>query len=403
MPNRTTHRRGFADTVSDVLMILLYMSFITLETDVTGVYIMIGLIATIFVINIVRRPNLSLHTGRFHLYMLLFALFSLASSMWAINADYAIENGITILELLAAFSLLYGAYYNADIERLLKIMMWAGFILGLYTIMFYGVDALEDTLQSEGRLDNAFANVNTIGMACCKSVVIALYLFRQKRNYIHLLFCLPSIIIIAGSGSRKALVMLILGLLFVFLYQNREKKKSKKFLKIIGSLLILSIIVYAGISSGIFAGSMARMDGLIASFTGEGEVDHSSYLRELYRLLGFQQFLDTPILGIGMGNARILALSATGHDCYLHCNYAELAANGGIIGLILYYWIYIPIIRKEFRARKIDSYAPAILFLVFLQLLMDYGAVSYFSKQTYFLLMVVMLHLDKLKNLKLTE
>lgn len=399
----TKYTLNITERFSDFLMALLYMSFITLETNVAGVYIIAGLTIAIFLINFIRRPNFTLHTGQFHLYMLLFALFSLASSLWAVNAGYAIEKGVTILELLVVYTLLYKAYYYADTERLLKIIMWAGFILGIYTVIFVGIDTLQDTLQEEGRLENSFANVNSIGMACCSSIIIAFYLFKKKRNYIHLIFCLPSIMIIAGSGSRKALVMLILGLLFVFLYQNSKKRYGKRFLKIVGSLLILAIIAYAGIESGIFDGAMSRMDGLIASITGKGEIDSSTALRSYYKLIGIEQFCDTPILGIGMGNARILALSATGHDCYLHCNYVELAANGGIIGLILYYWIYIPIIKKEFRARKIDFYAPIILFLVFLHLVMDYGAVSYYSKQTYFLLMVIMLHLNKLKNFKLAK
>jgi len=141
------------------------------------------------------------------------------------------------------------------------------------------------------------------------------------------------------------------------------------------------------------------MDGLIASFTGEGHIDSSSALRAYYRFLGFAQLEESPFLGIGMGNARILALSATGHDCYLHCNYAELAANGGIIGLILYYWIYIPILRKEWKVRKLDYCAPLILFIVFIRLVMDYGAVTYYGKTTYFLLMVALLHINKLRYL----
>lgn len=77
MPNNTSHRLAVADTISDVLMILLYVLFMTLETDVSGIYTMIGLIAAIFLINIIRRPNLNLHIGRGHLYMILFAFLQI--------------------------------------------------------------------------------------------------------------------------------------------------------------------------------------------------------------------------------------------------------------------------------------------------------------------------------------
>lgn len=361
---------------------------------------MIATTILIAAINILKHNGLDFHFGEFHAYMFIFALYSLISSLWAREPAYAIEKGITLLELLVVFSMLYACYYRAGIERLLKIIMWSGLILGIYTVIFVGVDTLRDTLQDESRLENSFANINVIGMACCSSTIIALYFFKQEKNLINLVFCIPALFVVAGSGSRKALVMLILGILFIFLYQNKDKRSKFKFRKIIVSLITLVVVFYIAAESGLFAGSLNRFDGLIASFTGEGKVDSSSALRSFYRLLGFGQLLETPLLGIGMGNARLLALAYTGHDCYLHCNYAELAANGGVIALILYYWIYIPILRNEWAASKYNYLAPLILVIVVIHLVMDYGAVSYYSKTTYFLLMVVMLHLNEVNKIK---
>lgn len=396
----SSNKASFVDFVSDVLMTFLYMSFIIFSIDINGVYIMIATTILIVAINMLKQNSLNFHIGTFHAYMLIFALYSIISSLWARDSAYAIEKGVTLLELLVVFSLLYACYYKASIERLLKIIMWAGLILGIYTVIFVGVDTLRETLQDEGRLENSFANINVIGMACCSSIIIALYFFKREKNKINLAFCIPSLFVVAGSGSRKALVMLILGILFIFLYQNKDKGSKFKFRKIIISLIALVVVFYIAAESGLFAGSLNRFDGLIASFTGEGEVDSSSALRSFYRLLGFTQLLKTPFLGMGMGNARLLAYASTGHDCYLHCNYAELAANGGVIGLILYYWIYIPILKKEWSASKYNFIAPLILVIVIIQLVMDYGAVTYYSKTTYFLLMVVMLHLNELKKIK---
>lgn len=387
--------------LSDVLMTVLYSSFVILSSDTAGVYIMVSLIGIIYALNLVSNPKVKhLHIGTFHLYMLLFAVFSLLSSFWAFSPEHAIGKGVTILELLISFSLLYAAYYHANIERLLRIIMWTGFLLAIYAIFYYGLDYFQQAIAAEDRLENEFANVNTLGMVCSTSILISFYYFKQRKDYIGLLFCAPALLVVAASGSRKALVTLVLGIVYLTIFQQNSdrKKNNKKILKVFGSLLLLGLFVIIIFESGLFTGSLNRFDGLIASFTGGEDADSSSMIRAYFRELGFLQFLSTPILGIGMDNAYILAYKATGRDCYLHCNYAELAANGGIVGLGLYYWIYIKILVKEYKYRKYDKHIAIIILVILLQLIMDYGVVSYYSKETYFLLMVAMLHMNKLNR-----
>ncbi len=385
---------------SDALMVLLYLSFTIFANDVTGAVVMAALVALIILINILgERRRFGLHFGKFQLYMALFATFSFMSTLWAVKPDYAVEKGGTLFQLAVIFTLLYATYYYARIERLLKIVMWSGFILAIYTIVFYGFDTLQTTLNDAARLENDFANVNSIGMGCSTSIIIAYFFYKRDKSLLPILFSIPAILIVALTGSRKAFVMLIFGILLLLRYQRHSKKASplKRGFNVLGSVIVFLIIIYFIGKQGIFEGSIERMDGFIASITGKGEVDHSTYLRNLYRALGFAQFIQTPILGMGMGCARTLALRYTGHDCYLHCNYAELAANGGIIGLILYYWIYVFILKKEIKAFKYDSLAPIILIIVSMTLMMDWGAVLYYSKTTYFTLMIVMLHINKLR------
>ena len=387
--------------VSDSLMTLLYLSFTIYASDTMGIFIMVGLTLIIFAINYVSQSKkFSFHFGVFHIYMLIFAFFSLLSALWAKNSAYAIEKGITLLELLICFSLLYASYYNAKIDRLLKILMWGGVLLAIYTIFFVGLNTLNASLQDEGRLENSFANINSIGMVCSTSLIIGVYYLRKKMSALIFLSMVPVVIIIAGSGSRKAFVMSIIGLLLLFYFQRKDtsKRKSNKTVRIIGSTLIAGASIFVLIKSGIFSGTLGRMDGLISSITGNGKADSSTMIRSYYRLLGLEQFIKTPLLGIGMGNARILALRATGHDAYLHCNYAEIAANGGIIGLIVCYWIYYYIFKIEKKFLKINTIAPIIFILLLIRLITDYGVVSYYSKTTYFFFMTALLHVNTLKR-----
>ena len=99
-----------------------------------------------------------------------------------------------------------------------------------------------------------------------------------------------------------------------------------------------------------------------------------------------------------MDNARILANIAMGKSAYLHCNYAELAADGGVLGLISYYIIYIYLLYKEMKYVKYDNSAVLVIVLVLVRLLTDWGAVSYYTKSTYFYIMIYYLHVNTMRK-----
>lgn len=407
MTENKKYQHAIIETVEDLFTALLYLSFIVFSTNSYGVFYMIGLVIIILFLHCLSgKFKFSFHVGLFHIYVLLIAIYCLLSGFWAQQSIYAIEKGLTLLELLIVFSILYEVYYNSP-ERLLKCIMWAGFLLSIYTVLYVGIDNLSDTIEDEGRLENSFANINAIGMCCSTSVLLVVYFERIKKNILYILFCIPSIIIIAGTGSRKAFVMLVLGILIILFLQQSEKKihisSGEKIFSILSVFIVGCALFYVISKTGIFQGTLSRMDGLLASITGKGSADSSSIIREYYRVLGFKQFLKTPILGMGMGNPRLLALHYTGNDCYLHCNYAEVAAGGGIVGLFFVYWIYFPLWKTEYRKCKTDRYAAIMLVFIILNLILDYGQVSYYSKSNLFLIMALCVHYESIRRKKLCK
>ncbi|OYP67508.1 hypothetical protein CIK87_09530 [Prevotella sp. P5-64] len=392
--------QSISDKIMDLLTMLLYVSFVILSNDSMGVIYMVVIILLIYFIHASKHGSfIPKHYCIFHKYMLLIALFCMLSAIWSERREYAIEKGITLFELLLAFTLLYEAYYKCDIKRLLTIVMWSGFLLSIYTISFVGIDNLQDTIDSGERLENSFANVNVVGMTCSTSILLCYFFWKINKNIVDVVMCLPCLLVVAGSGSRKALVMLIIGLLVLSFFNPSVRSHGvTRIIKLLFSVLSLFLVVFFVAKSGVFGGTMDRMDGLLASFTGVGDVDSSSLLRAYYRQIGFNQLKETPLLGMGMGNPRILALHYSGHDCYLHCNYAEVAAGGGIIGLVLVYWIYVQLIKLELRSAKTNSYSIIILLFILLNLVLDYGSVSYYSKNTYFMIMIFCIHYESLKQ-----
>lgn len=108
-----------SENIKDLLSVLLYISFITLSNDINGVFYMLILIVLIYLIHFKSYGfPVRIKLGVFHKYMLGVSLFCLFSSLWARNSNYAIEKGMTVFELLIAFSLLYEAYSKVAIKRL---------------------------------------------------------------------------------------------------------------------------------------------------------------------------------------------------------------------------------------------------------------------------------------------
>ena len=112
-----------------------------------------------------------------------------------------------------------------------------------------------------------------------------------------------------------------------------------------------------------------------------------------------QQFYKTPILGIGMGNSLELLASVGQRRTYLHCNFVEILASGGIIGFVIYYCIYVKLLGGLWKYRKYRSQTTNLcIVLLLLMLIMDYGMVTYYDKQQYLYFMCFFLQLELLKK-----
>ena len=150
---------------------------------------------------------------------------------------------------------------------------------------------------------------------------------------------IPAILLVTSTQSRKAIVIMVLGVTMLYVLKNTKNIKINllPIIRILAIILMIIAILIIAAQSDMFSGATQRMNGLIATITGEGKADYSASIRQVMRELGWQQLRQTPYFGIGMGNARLLVVENLGQDCYLHCNYAELAADGGLVGLASYY------------------------------------------------------------------
>ena len=207
-----------------------------------------------------------------------------------------------------------------------------------------------------------------------------------------------------ATASRKALVIVFIGVFLLFVFKNFNRNIFITIFWTIGISIISFLLIRWLMSLEAFSGIEKRMDGMVALLTGRGIVDSSSWLRYEYIKLGINIFKENPIIGVGIGNARIFVSSNYGYDAYLHNNYVELLANGGILGFTIYYYIYYSVIKdviKYFKYR--EKYIVVVIILLVMQLIMDYGSVSYYYKNTIFYFLIFFISIRKMKERKRSE
>lgn len=368
-----------------------------MNNDTMGGYVMLCITFIVFFFVLFKNNVRNIICfEKFHKGVFLFGLYCMVTSLWAIDYEASLTKSFTIFEILICMSVLYTYYiYDDNIDNLLLTIVWSGAVISIYSLYYYGYTFIVNTALLGERLESDFANINAVAMKCAMAIVVALYFFLYKKKMYPLAISAVSIIIIAASGSRKAFVMLVIGVVMLFMLKSSSKNMMKTMIKGAVLCLILFISIKMLQNVPLFSTINERMEGLVALVTGEGVVDSSSDKRALYIKEGIEQWYKTPILGLGIANSYLFNSSQT----YTHNNYVELLSCGGIAGFLFFYSIYFYLIRNIWKYRSLDKTRAMLMLLITgITLVTDYGSVSYYSKGTYFTLMVMFLYVRVLKG-----
>ena len=383
----------FASSIIWALATLMYASFFIFNISSISSFSIIILSMAMLIIAVWKNHGkLTIKDNLFFLYMLLWSIFCFASAIWAEQPDRAISKGITIIEILICMIAVKIAFESIDdpVRSLLTAVQWGGVVVALYTIAIYGVSNLMNMISLQKRLGTEFTNTNAVGMVMAISITLTVFfsiVYEWKWKYLLSFFCLFILII---TESRTALVELIFGV-FAVIYFKRFSRHN--FVIYIPRIILFVFVFYFVIiflsEFSFFSGIRDRMEGLIALFSGNGIADHSALVRQAYIRAGIEQFIKTPFFGIGIDNSSLITVTVEGHRTYLHNNYAELLSCGGLIGFFTYYSIHINcisrLVKSSIRNNPMNSICLVVVIMI---LISDYGTVSYYDKDTYFLLLI---------------
>ncbi len=232
---------GICNKLIWLLTVFLFVSFLIFETYSWGRYAFLGASVLILLLSAAaNRGKIYVHFCAYYGFLAIFALYVAMTSVWAWNSSAALSKATTLVQILGCSAALYIHYDRQDhVRELLSAVKWAGFLVAVYAIFFYGFENLG--LDEGTRPDNEFANINSIGMAAALACVLQVHEMINKRSRMAALMMIPAIIMIAATQSRKALVFLVVGVLGVFLLKSMmQKGLSKKLWKILLWIVLLS-------------------------------------------------------------------------------------------------------------------------------------------------------------------
>lgn len=364
-----------------ILSIFLLLT-VALNGDLGGSRIVWWSTVAVFVVLafITQAKSLRINTT-YTIWLLLFSFVSFLSLAWALSTTLVMTVLKSTVVYILLFSLLAASIKSRrDIDVLLSLILAASVVNALYLLIKNPdlITSASDEIGGRLGTDENW-NANLVGMMCAFGTVIVLYFMlkqKKKKPLPSILFLVLFVFLAFASfvtGSRKAFLAVIVGL-FIYLLLRFKHRRFRILIFLAGITVITFLLIYnVPVLYNIIGW---RVEGLIASLTGKGEVDHSTIVRQQLTDIAVEAWKDRPLLGWGTDCVRIFSEAELGKSLYAHNNYLELLADLGILGFTCFYWGYAYCIFKTWQHRADDT-AKLMLALIVLMLVLAIGCVHY--------------------------
>lgn len=369
------------------LLIFLCGSYLSNVASVICFFIFVALSFT----TIIRRKIG--HLNRYSKWCGLFGVYVCISFLWA-HKDL-MNTTIGTLEIVSVIATFYCSLYvfkfiqnESDFFQLINVL-----ILSLIFLVAYLLVVTPSGVWGTFSLgQNVGINKNTVGMNLAYGGIICFYYLKertQNKVFNTVIFITFSVLALL-AGSRKGLLILIGGIVLYYILCERNAKMARNILMAVGSVILVYFLVMN--IPVLYEMVGERTETLLKTFLNSSSVtieeDKSIWERSYYRQYAMDMFFESPFytfFGHGLEGFRTrMAEIGYSHVAYSHCNYTELLANFGITGFFIYYFYKVKIVFKSVMIKNRPKVITFFMIILTIQLVMDYGMVSYYDTFTQF-------------------
>lgn len=338
--------------------------------------------SVVLLISASNHFKISLKTNLFKTWLIAFGGICLISVTYALNRSFSINIIKTLVVLFISLFLIDDQIKSKEeLEKYIKLFLISLFIMMIYVTLNLDLNSFQ--LAQHGEATTGLWNGNDIGMKCALYIIFILYFLSNNRKVIISLFLLISLsiplVLLYYTASRKAVLMVVLGI-SLFYYLKHPNKKIRNLIVIcLGLYLVYNLMMN---NKELYGAIGWRIEGAIGLLNKNGQADSSALLRAKYIDVGINAWKQSPVLGYGIDNFRLINLHATGHLTYSHNNFIELLVGVGGIGFLFYYSYYIKLLFDYLKMHFCHNTTQilnvtAICFI--LMFAMQFAVVSYYA------------------------
>lgn len=288
---------------------------------------------------------------------------------------------------------IYNCTYTLNLSRIVRSGFGAAILMN--TLILLGLDPYGFSQEEISRFSGSVANSNIFANMMICGVLILFYdrWVSVNRSFSNLILIILGVINIFASGSRAALFAA--SILGSFIIIKLSKERFSKSLLVI-SFLVLVMLIYTLYGSDLLGEFGDNLKSRILNFTSllqGGTGARSDQYRLLFLQKAFESFRQNLFWGIGLGGLT----GAIGH--YAHNNFLELLADVGLIGTLVYYYMYYSMYMK---VKSLPDFPKEIVsfttIVIALRCVLDLTIVSYYLRAILIFIIYVEAMIDVRKN-----
>ena len=301
----------------------------------------------------------------------LFVILCFASVFYSVNMAASLKRTeLVFLMWISMFCIfIYSSHWD-NLEKIKKAFTYVGPMLVVYVILKNGF-----SISNSFRFGHGIINENTMafGLMISGSITYKNILRDRWKLFYIVLLCIDFVGIFLCSSRTVFFAISIEFVLTYFMFYGFDRRKIiRAILLIVFAIGMITVLNHFSERNDAIYVSMNRLTSIFDIIKGSSD-DLSVNSRSKMVSFGMTCFMEKPLLGHGIDAFKSLYPLK---EAYAHNNYVELLVDTGIIGLILYYSLFITAGVKTFKSWR-SSRGVSFFPLIFSVLILGFGSVYY--------------------------